>query len=373
MTANPTRTDDLAAFIAVLQEQHGAKLDVVAPAADVTAADGRLVLNRENTILTDDGVTTLPTTSLDLSAGAIGDLADRLGIPPTYLRRCHADRLDLFDANVNGWLAPDPRSFLLRSFVRGTGAGWCRAVLSDRYRIVDNLDVAFSVLEGIRGTGAEVRLDTCDLTDNRMVMRFYCPQVAVRAPELLANYRSPFGGGSGADLPVVWAGFQVTNSETGGGALAITPRIVVQVCKNGMTRARDAVRSVHLGERLAEGEVQWSDATRQLQVELIRSMVTDAVTTFLSPAYVEAAVEQWGEAARTVLPDPVKAIAEVSKALRYTDAQQASILSFFTQGGDVSAFGVAQAMTAAARASDNPDTAYVLEQDVDRALAVLAK
>ena len=58
---------------------------------------------------------------------------------------------------------------------------------------------------------------------------------------------------------MVFAGFVITNSETGCGAFTLTPRLVVQVCRNGMTITRDAIRAVHLGERLDEGVVTWSE------------------------------------------------------------------------------------------------------------------
>lgn len=57
----------------------------------------------------------------------------------------------------------------------------------------------------------------------------------MHAGRLLAGYTSPFSGAKGADNPVVFAGMVVSNSETGHGSFSITPRIVAQVCDNGMT------------------------------------------------------------------------------------------------------------------------------------------
>jgi hypothetical protein len=37
---------------------------------------------------------------------------------------------------------------------------------------------------------------------------------------------------------VVFSGFVISNSETGCGAFTLTPRLVVQVCRNGMTITR---------------------------------------------------------------------------------------------------------------------------------------
>jgi hypothetical protein len=92
-----------------------------------------------------------------------------------------------------------------------------------------------AVFDGIRRAGHPVQIETCDLTDRRMYVRARCEAVQVLAPGLLAGYRSPFTGASGADNPLVFAGFVVTNSETGCGACTVTPRVIAQVCSNGMT------------------------------------------------------------------------------------------------------------------------------------------
>ena len=78
---------------------------------------------------------------------------------PRYLRRLRAEHLDLYDANVNGWLQQQPDRQLLIRTLRGAEAGQdgiARAVLSGRYRFVDNLDVLLAVLDGIRSAGADV-------------------------------------------------------------------------------------------------------------------------------------------------------------------------------------------------------------------------
>ena len=72
-----------------------------------------------------------------------------------------------------------------------------------------------------------------------MYVRVVCEQVRALAPALLAGYRSPFTGASGADNPVIFAGFVISNSETACGAFTLTPRLVVQVCRNGLTITRD--------------------------------------------------------------------------------------------------------------------------------------
>jgi hypothetical protein len=204
-----------------------------------------------------------------------------------------------------------------------------------------------------------------------MYVRVVCEQVAVLAPALLAGYRSPFTGASGADNPVVFAGFVITNSETGCGAFTLTPRLVVQVCRNGMTLTRDALRAVHLGERLEAGTVTWSDNTRDKTLALI-TKTTDAVTAYLDPGYVTGAVRAIEAGAGHPVTDPQEAIRVVSQRLRFTDAQQADILSSFIRGGDVTAGGVMHAVTAAAQAQGDADTAHEMESAALRALDIAA-
>lgn len=184
---------------------------------------------------------------------ATGQLAEKLTIPQAYLRRLAGDHPDLFDANVNGWLARTDKRFLVRALrttpsstdaasmlsvpgLPGFGGGvdgTVRAFLSDSYSRIDHLDVLVAALDGVKTSGAQVLVEGCDLTDQRMYVRVTAPGVQAMAPTLLKNYRSPFDSRPGSDLPVVWGGFVMRNSETGGGAFSIEPRLTIQVCRNG--------------------------------------------------------------------------------------------------------------------------------------------
>ena len=72
------------------------------------------------------------------------------------------------------------------------------------------------------------------------------------------------------------------------------------------------------------------------------------------------------------MTDPQEAIRVVSQRLRFTDAQQADILSYFIRGGDVTAGGVMHAVTAAAQAQDDADAAHEMESAALRALDIAA-
>jgi hypothetical protein len=266
-----SRNATLHDMVALLQRQHDAKLDVVAPARDLRMSSGDLHIEGiGEPRITLEGVT--PTRGVFRpSMVCDGGIAEKLGIPLQYLRLMREQQLELLDHNVNTWLADDPAKRYLVRTLRGEGGqpGIARAMLSEKYKITDNLDVLMAVLEGIRRTGVHTEVSRCDLTERRMYVKLRSPEVAAAAPRLLADYRSPFSGLRGADNPLVFAGFVISNSETGHGSFSITPQITIQVCDNGMTFTRDAMREVHLGGRLEQGVIRWSGATQDANLELV--------------------------------------------------------------------------------------------------------
>ena len=369
-----TRNATVADLAAVLQAQHAAKLDVVTPAHHLVADNGRLrLIGVGEPQLTPDGVT-VGETVLRPTAVADAGIAEKLGIPLPYLRRLRAEQIGLYDANVNTWLADDPdRRFLVRGLHDPDGGtGVARALLSDSYRMVDNLDVLMAVLEGVRAAGVPVDIAGCDLTERRMYVKVRAPGIGEYAPELLSDYRSPFTGARGADNPLVFAGFVVSNSETGHGSFALTPQLTVQVCDNGMTITRDALREVHLGGRLADGVVRWSSDTQDALLGLVVKQARDAVTTFLDRDYVRAKLAEIARQAGVPIRDPQATLEHVGKALRFTAEQQATILAHFVQGGDVTSGGVLHAVTSAAQTLEDADAAHDLERAGLRAMALAA-
>lgn len=407
MTVKTTaRNATLADLATLLQEQHAAKVDVVAPAHTLWARDGLLHVTGAEAEITEDGVTATdgvyrPTAVFDEG------VAEKLGIPVGYLRKLRETRPDLYDTNVNGWLhghtdprsetpgsdldAPaDPRSFLVRAFRGGDGdIGVARAFLSDSYKVIDNLDVLMASLDGVKQAGADVLIDGCDLTDRRMYVRVVAPAVRALAPVLLKDYRSPFrdpqmdarrqhGGGAVAlaeqgfapgGEPIVFAGFVISNSETGGGAFTVTPRLVVQACSNGLTVTQDALRAVHLGGKLDEGVVRWSDDTQRKSLSLITAKTRDAVATFLDTAYMEKVIARIEEQSETRVTDAVGTIKQVGKKLAFDQQTQDGILDHFLRGGDATAGGLLGAVTSYAQTVPDADKASEVES---RGLEVLS-
>jgi hypothetical protein len=263
--------------------------------------------------------------------------------------------------------------------------------------VIDNLDALMATLDGIRQAGTEVEFDGLDPSERRLYARVVAPQIRAWAPELLAGYRSPFGGEvyipgrtwtpeqarqaaaregrgyqPGAE-PVLFAGFVISNSEVGDGAWSITPRIVAEICGNGLQITADVTRAVHLGSRQEEGVIRYSADTQEKELALITARARDAVATFLSPAYLQAKVTEIEGKAGVPVSHPEETVRQVAKAAKFSDDMADSILAHFVRGGQLTAGGVMQAVTSVAQTLDDADTASDLEAQALRVMDLAAQ
>lgn len=371
MTARNANLSDLHAM---LEAQQSAKLDVVVPARDLTVVGGNVqVLGAGEPVLTPDGVS-LGQVSLRPTSHADANLAAKLDIPIKYVRRLRDQHIGLYDESLNTLLGEDPDyRFLVRGLVdAGTDSGVGRAFLSSSYRVTDNLDVLITVLEGIRAAGVPVQITQCDLSETKMYVAVKCDAVSAYAPSLLANYTSPFSGARGAENPLVFAGFVVSNSETGHGRTSITPRLTVQVCDNGMTIDKDALAATHLGAKMADGVIRWGADTKAAELSLITKQTRDAVTTFLDVDYVTAKLAQINRDAGVAISNPGATLEHVGQELRFSALQRQTVLSHFIDGGDRTSGGVLHAVTSAAQLIQDPDTAWEMERAGLKAMTLAA-
>jgi len=366
-----TRNATLADLADLLAKQQARKVDLIASPSMIRAEDGKLVIKGTDPIIEPSGVTTADGVYYVTNVCDDG-ISERLGIPRAYLRRLRESNVALYDANINGWLSQETKPTMVRafrSFEQG-GVGIARAYLSDRYSRLDNLDALAATLEGLSEAGVELSPEnmTCDLTERRMTVRVTAPQIAALAPELLKGYRSPFTGQTGDENPTVFAGFILSNSETGGGAWTITPRLVVQVCDNGMKITKDAMRAVHIGVKQDEG-VLWSSDTQRKALDLVVARTRDAVAQFLNIEYMTKTIKKLTEAAGK----PVETVDEVKtmgKALALSEEHINGILGKFIKGGQMTVGGVSQAITAFAQEVEDADDAYLLETAGSKLLGV---
>lgn len=370
LPALPQRTlrrGDLASLVELLQHQHAHKADLVVPMSRIHFEHGELILDGFEPHIDERGVTEV-NGAFRMTGLADAQLGNVLDIPTKYVRKLRAQHVELLDTNFNELaIMADPEKKVLVRTLYGTDPlypdsnGIVRAVLSDKYGIRDNLDTVLALLEGMRAAGLnETHIRRCDLTDDRLYLRVTAPEYSVKAEKLLENYRSPFAGRGDAvaDHPrVVYAGLLVTNSETGGGALTITPEILVPICGNGLIINVDAMRKIHLGRKLDEGQIEWSAETIDASNELVKQQVKDAVASFMNVDYVTRTVAKLEQTSAVPLEDAQGAIEAVGKKLAYSQDEMKGILDHFIKGGQLTAGGVMHAVTSYAQVIEDVDRA----------------
>jgi hypothetical protein len=275
---------------------------------------------------------------------AHGQMAATLGIPKPYYDHMLEQAPDLLSENVNEWLQRQPAKKLIRTLDNEV-----RAILSDSYRPLDNLDLAEAVLPKL--IGLEANVESCEVTESRFYLKAITDKVqgAVKVGD------------------VIKAGVVISNSEVGTGSLRVEAMDFRLVCTNGMIR-ETAVRKAHLG-RSARGQDAIEDAreffrteTRIADDKAFFLKVEDAVGAMFNQARFDKRIEQYRAAGELKIERQPEEVVEVTaKRFGLTDGERSSILKHLIRGDDMSKWGLANAVTRAAQDMDSYDRSTELE------------
>jgi hypothetical protein len=269
-----------------------------------------------------------------------------LDIPKTYYDRLLADAPDLLAANVNHWLARQPAKKLIRTLDGGV-----RAILSDRYRLLDNLDLAEAVLPQLSRLEGEV------LSGEVTERRFYLKAVT---PKLQGEVKVG---------DVVQAGVFISNSEIGEGSLRVEELSYRLACLNGAIHAK-TLRQTHAGRRasydgadLLESACEYfRDETHRANDRAFFLQVRDVVAATLSPERFNARLESLrGSTDRRIEDDPVVVVEVTAQRFGLGEVERGGVLRHLVEGGDLSAWGLGNAITRTSQDVADYDRATDLE------------
>ncbi|WAM22719.1 MAG: hypothetical protein OI715_01075 (plasmid) [Candidatus Methanoperedens sp.] len=272
-----------------------------------------------------------------LTRWAHDQLATKVQIPQAYYNKMiEAHNFGLLANNVNAWLpTEDKRMIRIMD-------GNIRAILSDRYRVMDNYDLVFLALDEFSKAGADVH--KVNLTDSHLFIKAVTPKLQ----------------GEIRPGDIVQGGLIIKNSEVGASRFAVEPFVLRLKCTNGLVISQGYSR-VHLGKRKEEGEFNWSSETINLENQAIWSAVRDVIGQTFDPANFEALVEKLKGNADTPVKEPVKAVDNVVTAIGLTEATKEMLLKNFLDEKDFSQWGLTNALTATARQLPAPDEQVDLE------------
>ena len=152
----------LPAVLMELQRQNAAKQDFIGPAQSFHLdPDGSTF---DITHLNTGEMEIFGTT--DLFHRQIGAA---LNIPAKYYDMMRAQKPELLAENVNAWFGDRDQSYMIRSMDYGAGRV-ARALLSDRYRRIDNLEICAAIYPFIESTKF-LSVESAEVTDTHLYLK----------------------------------------------------------------------------------------------------------------------------------------------------------------------------------------------------------
>jgi hypothetical protein len=325
-------------FAGEITAQANAKKDYIVPT-------GMIVMTDDNKVSFGPGV--MPVSDLTHT-----QIAAHVGIPKPYYDKMRKDAPDLLASNVNRWFTKYPAARMVRTL-----RGEARAFLSDSYRPLDNVDLAEAVLPVLQDL--DVQILSCEITERRLY---------IKAVDKRIERDIPAGGKMGEGhhiFDTLCPAITIGNSEVGDGAMAVQTSVWTKQCTNMATFAERSVRRTHVGAKheIAEGlYALLSDETRRVSDHAIWLQVRDVVKAAFDRARFDALVDTVIDTTHQPIRDAVKVVELTAKKFGVTEGERTSILQHLIEGGDLSRYGLFNAVTRTAEDLPDYDRASAFER-----------
>ena len=284
---------------------------------------------------------------------AHGQLAEHAGIPQAYYDRLLKDAPALWQTNVSHWLNAKPSRHLVRTL-----DGEVRAWLSDRYRPLDNEELIEAALPALAEVNAEIV--SAEITDKRLYVKAVDPKLRGFIRRDATHEWQRF------EDEIVW-GVCISNSEIGAGRLSVRTFFVRSVCSNAAI-VESVFGQFHLGSKLSDdgsqdGAQYLRDETRRAKDRVLFLELRDVVRGALTETMMRRTLDKLDVAAGLEITGDIPKVVEVT-ARRWglTDGERAGVLQHLVRGGDLTAWGLANAVTRVAGEAESYDRATDLER-----------
>lgn len=283
-------------------------------------------------------------------------LADKLNVPLKYYNRMRAEAPALLASNVNEWLERGNDRRFVRTFCNEIGAAPVgRAFLGGSYRPLDNYDMITAIMPPMQDAGLQVV--SSEVTDRRLYLQLTTPRFS----------------GEVKKGDVVQLGLVAQNSEVGCGSLTLQVLVYRLACLNGLITATDlpGFRKVHIGWSAGEGS-QLSDDTRRLKDAATWSEARDLIKVAVTQTTMDNVLGRLRGIAAVELPNPEAAVEIVAERFALAEDERSQVMKNLIAGGDVSQWGLTNAVTALAHTAAHYDRSVELETIGGRVAALPA-
>lgn len=319
---------------AELTRQAAAKRDFIADSPKLSMSNASLVMANS---------------SFEVSELARKQMAGAFKVPVEYSERLLKSHPALYDNTFTTLFREAPEQKLVR-----TMDGRARAFLSGRYRPLDNHDLAEAILPTLMEM-PELRIESTQITESRFFLKAVFPRIQQEV--------------SKGD--VVQLGVAISNSEVGAGALSVHPLVFRLVCLNGMICPDHGQRKYHIGRKADERDEAYevyTDRTRNLDNAAFFSKLRDTVRASLNALTLQAIVSKMRDAKEQPIHAQLapQIVELVGDKFGHQEGTRAGILGHLISGGDLSRYGLMNAITRQSQDEVDYDTATRLETDGSR-------
>ena len=280
---------------------------------------------------------------LQINQTAHRQFGTHLKIPASYYDRMLTTHPELLAYNVNSWFQREPSKRMLR-----TMGGTARAFLSNRYRRIDNLEIAQVVLP-IIGEMEGAHVESCQITESRMYLKVVNTRLEA---EVVPG-------------DIVQAGVIISNSEVGLGSVCIQPLVYRLVCSNGMIINDAQTRRNHVGRtnETDESFQLYSEETLMAEDKAFVLKIQDTVRAAVDEARFSQVIGMMKTAKQTAMntQDVPGIVRLASREFHITDDESTGVLQHLIEGNDLTLYGLSNAITRHSQDIESYDRATELE------------
>ena len=265
-------------------------------------------------------------------------VAAKYKIPIKYYRRLQ-EYPEFLGEHLNSWFHKEPTNRTVRTL-----DGNARAFLSDHFQPFDNHDMISAAMPVLTQTDLQVKSAT--LTDERMYVQLVFPKLT----------------GEVKQGDPVQFGITIRNSEVGKGSVSIEAFIYRLICSNGMV-GQSLMKKYHVGRGLTDGWDIYTKDTIAANINAFKMSLRDVLNDAINGRGFQDTLAQLQGTVEQDMHDPLKSVEKVTKRFQLTNEEHDQTLRNLLENADTTnRWGLANAITALAHDTDEPDRQYDLER-----------
>jgi hypothetical protein len=319
---------------------------------DYIADTRRMILTPDAKSLALDGVA-LP---MAVNEVAHKQLAAKLDVPTAFYGRLQQKHPDILAGMLNQLFQREPQKVMARTLDSRV-----RAIVTEKYRPLDNYDFADAIFPVLQEAGADIV--SCELTEQRMYIKVLCPWLDRELP-MPEGY--VMGQGHNIFVRRIIGAAVFSNSEVGMGGINVNPGIFEKQCTNLATFRDEGYSKIHVGKRKGQDDEVFeylSDDTRRLDDAAVWARVRDMVRAVMDGRVTDRIVAKMVEARGDVIDaDPVKVVEVFAKRKGLNEDERGGLLRHLTNSGEMTRYGLQWAVTRLASDVESYDRASELER-----------